>query len=266
MAALSEPGRRAGWAVLLIGAAGLAAAWRLAAPATPPLYDGLITPADPYRFVDPPPGISHPQPDALTKDLPLEANQVPPIAETTDENPPQAQLLVQGGSFDLPAGATGVSVSITPQHAPAVPPPDGRLDGNLYTFAVSAGSTPLQPRQGSMLTVVLRGPAGAGNATIEQFAGNAWRRLDTLAVGNPDTWEAQPTGLGDFALVVPRAAGSQASGGGGVSAGVVAGIVGGGGVVVVVGATLLVVRRRRPPQPPARSGGGTGRRPPPRRG
>lgn len=254
--------RRTAAVVLLAGAAGLAAAWRLAAPATPPLYDGIITPADPYRYVDPPPGINHPPPDALSKDLPLVDNQAPPIAETTDENPPQAQLLVQGGSFDLPPGATGVTVTISPEHAPAVPPPDGRLDGNVYRFGVAAASTPLQLKPGSISTVVLRGPAGAGNATVEQFTGNTWHRLDTQPVGNPDTWEANPMSLGDFALVVQGAisAPPPSGGGGGVSAGAIAGIVIGAGAVAAIGGVLLALRmRRRAPAPP--SGGPRGRPP-----
>jgi hypothetical protein len=238
-------------AVLTAGAALLALAWSLAPPSTPPLYDGGPIIAEPYRYCQPPAGLGGGKaPGGVDQVLPVQGGQSPAMAETTDEQPSQAQLLAPQGAFALPPGTASLHVTIRCAPPPAVPPAGGRLDGNVYNIAVAAGATPLTIRPGQQVTVVLRGPAGVPNVTLEVFSGAAWTRLDTQPLGNtaPDSYAANVSQIGDFALV---AAPTPAAGGGGGGGGVLAAaiIV---AVVVVAGGAALLLRSRSRRQAPRR--------------
>lgn len=237
-------------AVLIAGAALLALAWSLAPPSTPPLYDGGPIIAEPYRYCQPPPGLRGGRtPGSVDQALPVQGGQSPAMAETTDEQPSQAQLLAPQGAFAVPPGTVSLRATIRCAPPPPVPPTGGNLDGNVYSIVVAAGTTPLTIRPGQQVTVVLRGPAGVPNVTLELFSGTAWTRLDTQPLGNtaPDSYAANVSQLGDFALVaVPTPGSSGGGGGGGVIAALV--IV---AVVVVAGSCLLLLRsgsRRQAPR------------------
>lgn len=223
------------------------------------MYEGLAGPAEPYRYLHPPPGLdSTPRPAGAHVTARLEGGQSPAISLQTGEMPPQAQLLAAQGSFALPAGATAVEASIAPVDPPPVAPAGGELDGNVYDVEVRAAGTPLAVRPGRTVTVVLRGPAGVSGPTIERFAGGAWTRLQTQPLGAlaGDSYAADAPGVGDLALVA--APGSSPAGGGDP----VVVVVAAGAVLLTVG-TLVALRRGRRPQPaPVRPGGG--RRPGPR--
>jgi hypothetical protein len=233
--------------MLVAGAALLALVWGLGPRSAPPLYDGGPVIAEHYRVLHPPPGstVTKP-PSAIDVTLKLEGGQSPAMAETTDEQPSQAQLLAAQGAFAVPPGATMVHVTITPVDPPAVAPPDGKLDGNVYRFAVSAGATPLPLRAGQQVTVVLRGPAGVANPVLELWDGTKWSRLETQSLGTtaPDSYAANVSMLGDLALVVPTATSSDSGGGGGGgSAGIlIAAVI--IALAVVAAALVLVLRRR----------------------
>ncbi|MEA2618608.1 MAG: hypothetical protein QOE72_4391 [Chloroflexota bacterium] len=191
-------------AVLAAGAALLGLVW-LAGPASqPPLYDGPVV-AEPYRYCQPPPGFAPQQPPStVDHNVRVVNGQSPPIADSTAEQPPQAELLAPANVFVVPPGAVTIRVAMLCAPPPRVLPPDGRLDGNVYRFTVSAGGTPLGIRPGQQVTVVLRGPAGAPNPVMERFANGQWMKLDTQPLGNasPDSYAANVTALGDMALVV----------------------------------------------------------------
>ena len=199
--------RRRPAAVLAAGAVLLALVW-LAGPASqPPLYDTL-GPGEAYRYCQPPPGFA-PQkpPSTVDHNVPVVNGQSPPIADSTEEQPPQAELLVPANVFVVPPGAVTIRVAVLCAPPPRVLPPDGRLDGNVYRFSMSADGTPLGIRPGQRVTVVLRGPAGAPNPVMERFADGQWMKLDTQPLGNasPDSYAANVTALGDMALVVADA-------------------------------------------------------------
>lgn len=239
-------GRGRAATVLAGGGALLALAWGLGPRSAPPLYDSGPIVAEPYRYFHPPAGYTATKPPStVDMTLKLESGQSPAMAEITDEQPAQAQLLAPQQAFAVPPGAASVRVTIAPVDPPAVAPSDGRLDGNVYRFAVTAGAAPLPLRPGQQVTVVLRGPAGAPNAMLELWDGSRWTRLDSQPLGNtaPDSYAANVTMLGDFALVVSNA----------VSGGDNAGSGGGAGLLVAVivialaaaaAATVLVLRRR----------------------
>lgn len=166
---------------------------------------GAGVPAEPYRYCQPPPGQATPRPPAtVDHNLLVVSGQSPPIDDATGENPPQAQLFVPLGAFALPTGAVTVRVQIQCAPPPAVLPPDGSLDGNVYAFSVSAGAAPLNLHPGQQATVVLRGPAGAPNPVLERFESGQWMRLQTRQVGAiaPDSYTATVDDLADIALVV----------------------------------------------------------------
>jgi hypothetical protein len=232
-------------ATLAAGAALLALAWSVGPRSAPPLYDGGPIVAEPYRYLHPPAGFTNTKPPG-TIDVTrrLEGGQSPAIAETTDEQPAQAQLLAAQAAFAVPPGTTGVRITIAPVEPPAVAPAGGRIAGNVYRFAVTGvpGATPMPLSPGQQITVVLRGPAGVANPTLEVWDGARWNRAETTPLGSssPDTYAANLTTLGDIALVTPPVAAAAASGGGAgliVAAVVVA-------VVVVSAAAVLVMRRR----------------------
>jgi hypothetical protein len=250
----------------------LTAAWRMTPPTAPPLYDGLPLTVDPYRYVSPPPGLQHPKPDTFSQTLVTDSGKSPAIAEATDESPAQAQLLAQGDSFALPQGVTMVTVTIAPVDAPAQKPSAGFIDGNVYSFSVSAGSTPLPMKPGAEATVVLRGPPGATGVDVEQFSGTSWAKLTTTPVGAPDTYAANVTVLGDIALVATGEApstqassgGSGAGGDGGGSNAAVIAAIAAGGVIVIVAAAIAGIRARATRGSPPRRAGAP--RPPTARG
>jgi hypothetical protein len=254
--------------VLLTGAVLLGAAWALAPAPSPPLYDGLQGPAQAYLYLNPPPGYHQ-------SGAPAPANGSLSISQgasgagfvNTGETPPQCQALVQQGSFTYPAGATGITLSLTPV-APPVPIPAslGVLAGNVYRVSAAAnvpGAVALVAAK--PMTVVLRGPAGVGDAPIVRLdeGGTTWQKVTTVPLGStPDMVVTNTDRLGYFAIVTTAAK----AGPGGAPSGSGAGSGSGGGfpvVVVVVVAVVLAavlgglwatsVRRRRPP--PRRGGG-----------
>jgi hypothetical protein len=222
------------------------------------MYEGLTGPAQPYRYLHPPPGLgSTPPPSSVRQSLPPKQGQSPPLYPQTTEMPPQAQLLAARDSFALPPGTTAIEASIVPVDPPPVPPIGGQIQGNVYDFEVTAGGVPLPVRPGRRVTVVLRGPAGIVNPAIERFAAGAWTRVETVALPLAgDSYTADVSALGDFALVA--APGAQAGGGGDPFIVVLATAA----VVLTVG-TLVALRRRRRSQRPGRVVPPARRRPPP---
>jgi hypothetical protein len=245
--------------VLLAGAALIAVVWAVAPPASPPLYDGLSGPADAYKWVNPPPGqSSHGQPNGATKDVPLSGGSNGAAFVTTDESPPQLQVLIGEGALSVPAGATRLTIALKPVQPPSPPIPAslGRLDGNVYevtltpdnggAVSVKSGVTPP--------TVVLRGPPPSGDATVIRLEpGGSWEKLHTVPLGSaPDMVAASTTAFGYFTLVVSSSSGSGGGGGGSGGGG---GGSGGGfpivavvvpvAVVVLLGSLLVLVRLSR---------------------
>jgi hypothetical protein len=219
----------------------LAAVWLIGPHTTPPLYNAFPQPADPYRFLT-----SNSPATAAAKDVAVTGLASPPLIAGTDENPPQAQILVGAGSLQLPPGATTVRVTITPLPPPSVGPPHQRVDGNVYRFALTVNGTPITLRAGAPATIVLRGPSGAGQATVARFDGTNWTPLNTTPIGTiADTYAANVTSLGDVALIASPSSGGGGGGSGGSGATVA--VVVGAILLVLVTAAILAVRLTRRP-------------------
>jgi hypothetical protein len=221
--------------VLCIAAALLALVWRTLPSAAPPLYDGLCL-ADRYRILGTNPG-------PTSSAHPFGTGTFPAAEVFTSENPAQAQLLMQDGTF---ASSSPFTVRISPVPRPGPPLPSGRtIDGNVYVMSAttSGGATvnPLQP-----LTVVLRATQSSGPMrVIERLDGQTWTPLQTFPAGCGDTLEATSTRLGDFAVVKISTATPSTGAPLGLMVGAIVGVI----AVAVIVLTAVLLRRGRPSGP-----------------
>jgi len=194
--------RRLVAAAMIGGALVIATAQRLAPVGGPPLYDGVVV-ADPYRWLSPPPGLLGGA-RSIVQSTTLVAGQSGELADGTPEVPPQAQVIADFGSLDLPAGTTSITVSIAPIPAPDVAPPDGVVAGNVYRIsATNQQGTVVPVRAEGRVTMLFRGPPSMTAATIEVFSDGTWTAAPTDPAGIPDMFTAIVSGFGVFALVAP---------------------------------------------------------------
>lgn len=239
-------GRRSRKAVLALAvpAAALLGGWAAGVfGSAPPVYDGLPLSAEPYRYLQPPPGArNRPAPASASETVTVTgASGAQTVALSTSENPPQASLIFSTGAFG--GAGTRIVVKIAPV-APPAPPGRGRIDGNVYLFSATGpgpgGGTPrpvpLVP--GDTVTVALRATGASGRPTLETFSSGTWHALATTHVP-PSEYSTEAGGLGYFALVIPP--GSAGGGGGG---GALIGVVV-GAVLVALGVLILLIRRAR---------------------
>ena len=231
-----------GAAVLAAGALLLLLTWVFLPLRSPPLYDGLEAPAEPYRYLLAGGALSGSRvPTGAHASLPVAGSTGLKSAVSTGELPPQASVYLTPLALVLPTGAPVVDVSITPVLPPR-PFPVGRLAGNVYRIDVTAKGGPVAVRPGEEVGVVLRSPAGLRAPTMELFAGGHWTWLRTLATGvvEPDLYGASLVGFGDVALVTPPL--SPATGGG-VGLGVLLSS-GASAVLVLVAGAVVAIRVR----------------------
>ncbi|HWW09494.1 MAG TPA: hypothetical protein VNY76_04535 [Candidatus Acidoferrales bacterium] len=220
---------------LSASAVSLVLVWRALPHNAPPVYDGICNNVDPYRTFG-----SSPEPQA-TRQV-FEATSAFPTAQIPDgpfrgENPAQAQILLQSGTF---SSVVAFQVSVTPV-APAEPaPPNQAFYSNVYRFAATTvtGIT-LTPAGDTQLTILLRATSSSGGThTVVRLDGDRWTPLRTVSVGCGDIYEAQSDRLGDFAIV---AAGTGNAGGDFPIAAVIVPAL----VVMIAAVTLGLIRLNR---------------------
>jgi hypothetical protein len=251
--------RRVGW-LSILGGAGLALCVQVLAPVGVPLYDGVVV-QEPYRYLNPAPGQPG-DPGSANVTVAIVGGISPTIVAATTESPPQAQLIAQQQvAFEVPAGATSVKADVTPIEPPA-PPPEGRIIGNVYRFAVTDDSdNPLTPKPcEGCRSLVLRSPENAGDARIMRFAAGTWSEVETLhGLG---LYSTNPTALGDYALIEGAGAGDA-----GDPADFTLLVVGGAIAVIFFALIGFMLLRSGSPPPPVAGGvrpgePGPGGRPP----
>ena len=249
--------RRLG-ALLVVGGGALALALQVVAPVGVPLYDGVEV-VEPYRYLHPASGQTG-DPTSFSATIEVAEGVSPTIAARTAEQPPQAQMIVQRGSFDLTSASTAVIASITPIEPPAQPP-GGQILGNVYRFTVTDQTgDPLHLRVCSgCVSLVLRAPEGSPPGTLMRFEGGAWSPLETLHAGTIGLYQTNPTATGTYAIVATGAA----AGGGGVDV-VVLLAVAGVALIFVSFVALLYLRARPAALPVAEFRRGEVARPPAR--
>jgi len=175
---------------------------RLALPAAPPLFDGIV-PISPYVWLDPPAGDPGGAKGA-TADIPVRNGKSPLVAVATPELEPQAQIFGQPGGLTLPPGARTIKVSIQPVPAEGVST-DGHVDGNDYRITVTdENGNALTAPASARVSVVLRAtdPARA-EATIARLSAGSWQPLKTSSSGFGGSFVSVVTDFGDFAVIVP---------------------------------------------------------------
>jgi len=263
---------RLGIAAIVVGLA-LAGLSRFFVPAAPPLYDGVIV-NEPYRWLEPPPGgLGGAQ--GFTSQDGLEGGKSPLIAAQTPEQPPQASVFAPPGALNLPSGTSSLKTSIAPIPAEGAPA-DGQIAGNVYRIQITNqnGLATTAPAD-AFVSVVIRGPEGTTDATIERFENGTWKPLKTDHAGYTSGFLTIVTEFGDFTLVAPKTGtSSSASGSSGASPTtsapttgaattsatttggdipvVILVVVGGG--VLILAATGLYALRSQPRQQPPRQG------------
>ena len=234
-------------ALLMVSALALVAAWWAAPAQSPPVYDGLCL-SSPYRYLHPPAGTASAKPDPAARKLAVTGGDIETTQIATDEpNQPQAQLIIASGTLRIPAGATEVTLSITPVDPPATGPADGRIDGNVYRFAATSDAGAVTTTGTTKATVLLIGTSTTGSAreVLERFDGKAWHQVPTVTIGCAGSYATSTTDLGDYAVVelgaTPPPPPPPASGG--IPAWVLALAV--AGVVLAGAAGSLWLRRMR---------------------
>lgn len=192
---------------LSVAAAGLLLAW-LAAPAAPPLYDGVGFPDEPYRHVTRPAGDTR-----VTKPPSWVAVRMPVSDGTTDgfngssaEQGPQVSVFVPTGTLTAPKDATTLLLRADPR-APDGPADGGRVDGNVYrlTATPDVGKASLG-RVPDKIQIIMRATSAKQPGPIMEYraAGSQkWTRLKTARYGT-DVYAASIKGFGDYALVFAR--------------------------------------------------------------
>jgi hypothetical protein len=216
-----------------------------------PIFDG-VTPAVPYKWVDPPRALggTNEDPTSGTFQVELAGNGSKTAVLTTDDA--QVTLILAKGAFAPAKDETYVQVSITPLAADAVtaPPSPLKLLGNVIRIEATyePSGTPADLVEGTT-RVVLVYPlvVGAHGHTIAASSdGRSWTTPETNDLPSIQQADALIDALGYAAVAsTPNGASATSSGGpasGGSSAATIAIVA---GLVVLTGAAVYVMRGRR---------------------
>lgn len=262
------PARRRAWLALLLAVLALGATVTARPPDSPPLYNGIGFPDEPYRWVTPPAGASTtPQPatPASARALVTDGRSAATRAFSSEQGP-QVAFAVADGALAAPDGASEVTVTVTPEAAPGPALPGTTIVSNLHRFSLTTpdgaevGLTP----QGSVIVNLRASAQTPLSVVVCQWDGSAWTQVPTRQVGT-EIYAADLKTLDPFAVLrfdagvtptvaapagpppgAPAATGAvedpAAAPSGGTSGLTLWLIV--GGVVVLLGAALVVLRRR----------------------
>jgi hypothetical protein len=233
---------------LLGGMLLVALAFALLRPDSPPLYDGLRIPDEPYRYLS---GASATQ----ATPAPTSANREVVVAEpiidiTTSERRPQAFLLVQTGSLQPVSGTAQMIASLTPVPIPDPGPRDGVPLGNAYHVQVrNQDGHPIEPSgegQRPLIQLRIPSPSTPRHVVLELSHQGAWLRLKTIHTGDTIYGAALPFFGTVVAVYVIGEPHTSAQGAGGVMSRPWP-VLGGGLVVVMAALGLVALGRRRHP-------------------
>lgn len=170
-----------GFAVLALGAT-----VTIRPPHAPPLYDGLGFPDEPYRWVTTPPGLEGapraPTPAAVT--IGVTDGMSDGSRAFSSEQGPQIAFAVRDGAFTVPAGATSIEVTASPEAAPAARPANGALVSNLYRLKAIADGKPVTLAPNATVIINLRASQSTTqNVIISTWDGARWTQVATRQVG-----------------------------------------------------------------------------------
>jgi hypothetical protein len=184
----------------LLVLAAIAQAVFVAAGHSPPIYDGIGFPDEPYRFVDPPSGYRTTKP-------PTSAHAVVALSQgrsthgltlNTAEQGPQLSVYLPDGALQAPAAASDVTVDAVPVAASGAPVPHHEWS-NIYRVTFTASGGPVVLRPGVRATVLLRAPTFQTDPTCYVRSSGRWTALKTTQYGR-DIYLAPFTGAGEYVL------------------------------------------------------------------
>jgi hypothetical protein len=212
----------------LAGLALVCLGW-LAAPSAVPVYDGIGSPDEPYRYAGktPAPGV------ATVTVRPGEGLEV----KSSESGP---QVLLDLGEGSLRSTDRTVTLTATPLTPDGVPP-RGSFDSNAYRIAASDGATlDAGKAQGFLFlrAAVMTRPDPV--IVHRSGSGGAWREVKTARVGQ-DILSTPFRALGDYAVVQLPGAKPTAA----VSASTSRWLQIGGVVVAALVLGALVIRSRQ---------------------
>lgn len=202
-------GQGFGWRrtrLLALAATLLALAWVLSpAGRTPPLYDGLGFPDQPYRYVTVPPGYSQTNgPSTASSSVKVSSGDSSTYDLSSSELGPQVEVFVNAKDLTLTPRSTVAHLRAAPVTTTSQPD-DAEVWGNVYRVSVSTDTGAGTIRAGGALdSIRMRAPTGPPPvAGIEFNDGSGWRRLTTSKIGN-DIYSAPLAGVGEYAVVSPK--------------------------------------------------------------
>jgi hypothetical protein len=204
VAGLVPDARRRGWWAILLSVLGVAAVMLLQPMSSPPLYDGIGFPDEPYRWVQPPPGWGKtPAVTPASAKVTVEADGVvPTLKGLSAEQGAQVAFQIESGNLVVPKGTTSLEAEAVAGPNPPEPPPAGTLASNVYTLSVKADKAgPLTVAPGKTLIINMRSEKPSNeDVVLQMYAGGTWTQVATARVGN-DIYAAELPALGQFALV-----------------------------------------------------------------
>jgi hypothetical protein len=191
--------RNNGASAVLALLAGLAAAALLHGRGIPPLYDGIATPPEPYRWVSPPADVasSNQSPLSASATFNVVNGQFQGGLMYSRDN--QVVVTFGSGSVQPVVGSTSVACTIEPLARPPSPPAGAEIRGNVYHLACVGlpGSTVVAVPD--HFVVRLRYPPGPFDE-IQFYDGQRWQRLATTNDPGGNPWaRASVRAFGDTA-------------------------------------------------------------------
>jgi hypothetical protein len=131
------------------------------------------------------------------------------MVASTQEKPPQAQLILEDNAVPARLRLASVTLTIKPIVPPSVSP-GGKLDSNVYAFgATTPSGSPVQFAPKATVSVQLR-PAGLpGRPVIEHFVNGEWVTLPTHHFVSIPYYSTDVRTLGTYALITPQKATSS---------------------------------------------------------
>lgn len=201
-------GTRRGWLVLLVAVLALGATVGVRPPHAPPLYDGIGFPDEPYRWVEPPDGVTNTVAAATVAAATVKVSpgtSSGPVSQQSRgfsaEQGPQVAFAVGEGSFDAPTGTTQIDVKATPKAPPATRPEGGAVVSNLYVFTAIADGKKVPLAAAASIVVNLRADVATQQVVVVcTWDGTRWNQQPTRQVGT-EIYAAQLSTLDPVALV-----------------------------------------------------------------
>ncbi|MDT5025407.1 MAG: hypothetical protein QOE61_1833 [Micromonosporaceae bacterium] len=155
-------------------------------PHSPPLYDGLGFPDEPYRWFEAPAGADQTPPcTPATTRVDVNADGITTAAKGfSDEEGPQVAFAIADRALIVPASSHTATVQAIPVSNPAAPPPDGQLVSNVYRFTATADSDgPVTIIPGNRILVNLRANKATRDPVVfEIWSANRWQQIATELV------------------------------------------------------------------------------------